>query len=86
MNSVVIAMLVLVGTGLIAMAMVAIIGAAIPIIGPQASLLWTAEASGRAEESGSSGSSVSRSSRGYQPVDRAPDILCGCTEVLKNFA
>ena len=58
MNSVVIAMLVLVGTGLIAMAMVAIIGAAIPIVGPQASLLWTAEASGRAEESGSS---VSRS-------------------------
>ena len=83
MNGVVIAMVVLVGTGMIAMGMVAIIGAAIPIVGPQASLLWTAEASGRAEESGSS---VSRSSRSYQPVDRAPDILCGCTEVLKNFA
>jgi hypothetical protein len=48
-----------------------------------AALLWTAEASGRAEESGAS---VSRSSRSYQPVERAPDILCGCTEVLKNFA
>jgi hypothetical protein len=48
-----------------------------------AALLWTEEASGRAEESGSS---VSRSSRSYQPVDRAPDVLCGCTEVLKNFA
>jgi hypothetical protein len=48
-----------------------------------AALLWTAEASGRTEESGSS---VSRSSRSYQPVDRAPDVLCGCTEVLKNFA
>jgi hypothetical protein len=65
------------------MAMVAIIGAAIPIVGPQASLLWTAGTSGRAEESGSS---VSRGSRSYQPVDRAPDILCGCTAVLKNFA
>jgi hypothetical protein len=48
-----------------------------------AALLRTAEASGRAEESGSS---VSRSPRSYQLVDRAPDILCGCTEVLKNFA
>jgi hypothetical protein len=34
MNSVVIAMVVLVGSGLIAMAMVALIGAAIPIVGP----------------------------------------------------
>ena len=48
-----------------------------------AAFLWTAEAWGRAE---GSGSSVSRSSRSYQPVDRAPDVLCGCTEVLKNFA
>jgi hypothetical protein len=48
-----------------------------------AAFLWTAEASGRAEESGSS---VSRNSRSYQPVDRAPEVLCGCTEVLKNFA
>jgi hypothetical protein len=48
-----------------------------------AALLWTTEASARAEESGSS---VSRSSRSHQPVDRAPDVLCGCTEVLKNFA
>jgi hypothetical protein len=48
-----------------------------------AALLWTTEASGRAEENGSS---VSRSSRSHQPVDRAPDVLCGCTEVLKNFA
>jgi hypothetical protein len=48
-----------------------------------AAFLWTAEASGPAEESGSS---VSRNSRSYQPVDRAPEVLCGCTEVLKNFA
>jgi hypothetical protein len=48
-----------------------------------AALLWTTEASAHAEESGSS---VSRSPRSYQLVDRAPDILCGCTEVLKNFA
>jgi hypothetical protein len=48
-----------------------------------AAFLWTAEGSGRAEESGSS---VSCSSRSYQPVDRAPDVLCGCTEVLKTFA
>ena len=34
MNSVVIAMVVFVGAGLIAMAMVALIGAAIPIVGP----------------------------------------------------
>jgi hypothetical protein len=51
-----------------------------------AAFLWTAEGSGRAEESGESGSSVSRSPRSYQPVDRAPDVLCGCTEVLKTFA
>jgi len=48
-----------------------------------AALLWTAEASGRAEDSGSS---VSRGSRSSQPVGGAPDVLCGCTEVLKNFA
>jgi len=46
--------------------------------------LWTVEAWGRAEDSGSKGS---RSSRTYQaPVDRSPEVLCGCTEVLKNFA
>ncbi len=46
--------------------------------------LWTAAAWGRAEDSGSSGS---RRARTYQaPVDRAPEVLCGCTEVLKNFA
>lgn len=46
--------------------------------------LWTGETWGRAEDSGSKGS---RSSRAYQPpVDRAPEVLCGCTEVLKNFA
>jgi hypothetical protein len=49
-----------------------------------AAFLWTAEAWGRAEDSGPSGS---RGSRTYQaPVDRSPEILCGCTEVLKNFA
>jgi len=46
--------------------------------------VWTGEAWGRAEDSGSK---ESRSSRAYQPpVDRAPEVLCGCTEVLKNFA
>jgi hypothetical protein len=35
MNSVLIAMVVFVGAGLIAMAMVALIGAAIPIVGPR---------------------------------------------------
>ena len=35
MNSVVIAIVVFVGAGLIAMAMVALIGAAIPIVGPR---------------------------------------------------
>jgi hypothetical protein len=46
--------------------------------------LSTGEAWGRAEDSGSKGS---RSSRAYQPpVDRSPEVLCGCTEVLKNFA
>ena len=46
--------------------------------------LWTVEAWGRAEDTGSKGS---RSSRTYPaPVDRAPEVLCGCTEVLKNFA
>jgi hypothetical protein len=46
--------------------------------------LWTAEAWARAEDSGPN---ASRGSRTYQaPADRAPEILCGCTEVLKNFA
>ena len=46
--------------------------------------LGTAEAAGRAEERGSS---QSRNSSTYQaPVDRSPEVLCGCTEVLKNFA
>jgi hypothetical protein len=35
MNSVVVAMVVFVGAGLIAMAMVALVGAAIPIVGPR---------------------------------------------------
>jgi hypothetical protein len=49
-----------------------------------AAFLSTAEASGRAEDSDSS---RSRSSSTYQaPVDRSPEVLCGCTEVLKNFA
>jgi hypothetical protein len=49
-----------------------------------AAFIWTAEASGRAEDSGPS---RSRSSSTYQaPVDRSPEVLCGCTEVLKNFA
>lgn len=41
-----------------------------------AALLGTAEASGRPEQSGSSG----------RPVGPSSDVLCGCTEVLKNFA
>jgi hypothetical protein len=49
-----------------------------------ATLLWTAEAWGRPEDAAPSGS---RGSHTYQaPVDRAPNVLCGCTEVLKNFA
>jgi hypothetical protein len=49
-----------------------------------AACLWAAEAWGRVEDTGASGT---RGSRTYQaPVDRAPDRLCGCTEVLKNFA
>jgi hypothetical protein len=49
-----------------------------------AALLWTTEAWARPEDTAPSGS---RGSRTYQaPVDRAPDVLCGCTEVLKNFA
>ena len=35
MNSVVIAMVIMVGAGLIVMAMVALIGAAIPVVGPR---------------------------------------------------
>jgi hypothetical protein len=49
-----------------------------------AACLWAAEAWGRADDTASSGV---RGSRTYQaPVDRSPDVLCGCTEVLKNFA
>jgi hypothetical protein len=49
-----------------------------------AAFLWTAEAWARAE---GGGSSETRSPRSYQaPVDRSPEVLCGCTEVLKNFA
>jgi hypothetical protein len=49
-----------------------------------AAFLWTAEAQ---ERGGDSGSSRTRRSGTYQaPVDHAPEVLCGCTEVLKNFA
>lgn len=49
-----------------------------------AAVLSTAEASGRA---GDGDSSRTRSSGTHQPpVDRAPEVLCGCTEVLKHFA
>lgn len=41
-----------------------------------AAFLWTTEAWGRAEQSGSSGT----------PVGPSSEVLCGCTEVLKNFA
>ncbi|HEX5530145.1 MAG TPA: hypothetical protein VFZ82_11310 [Methylomirabilota bacterium] len=41
-----------------------------------AAFLVTAEASGRPEQSGSSG----------RPIGPSSDVLCGCTEVLKNFA
>lgn len=45
---------------------------------------WTVEAWGRPEDTEPSGS---RNARSYQaPIDRAPDVLCGCTEILKNFA
>jgi len=49
-----------------------------------AAFLWTAEAWGRPEDTEPNGS---RGTRSYEvPVDRVPDVLCGCTEVLKNFA
>jgi hypothetical protein len=49
-----------------------------------AACLWTAEAWGRTDDTVTNGT---RGTRLYQaPVDRAPDVLCGCTEVLKNFA
>jgi len=49
-----------------------------------AAFLWTAEAWARAEDGGSS---ETRGSRSYQaPADRSPEVLCGCTDVLKNFA
>jgi hypothetical protein len=49
-----------------------------------AACLWTGDAWASAGDTAGSGS---RGSRTYQaPVDRAPDVLCGCTEVLKNFA
>jgi hypothetical protein len=55
-----------------------------------ATCLWAAEAWGRPADSADSADSAAsgtRGSRTYQaPVDRAPDVLCGCTEVLKNFA
>ena len=97
MNSVV--MVVFVGAGLIAMAMVALIAAGIPVVGPRMlrprpwrRIFWTkrwalprgASLDGGAGESGATGS---RGARTYLvPVDRAPNVLCGCTEVLKNFA
>ena len=99
MNSVVMAMAVFVGAGLIAMAMVALMGAAIPVVGPRMlrprpwrRIFWTkrwalprgASLDGGAGESGATGS---RGARTYLAlVDRAPDVLRGCTEVLKNFA
>jgi hypothetical protein len=49
-----------------------------------AAFLGTAEASGRTEQSGSSGSGSSRSYPA--PVGPSSEVLCGCTEVLKNFA
>lgn len=49
-----------------------------------ATFLWTADAWGRAEDSGSSGSQSSRNH--FAPVGPSPEVLCGCTDVLKNFA
>jgi hypothetical protein len=48
--------------------------------------LWTEEAWARAEDTGSSESRSSRPRTYQAPVDRAPEVLCGCTDVLKNFA
>jgi hypothetical protein len=49
-----------------------------------ATVLASGEAAGRAEDGGSP---RTRSSGTYQPpVDRSPEVLCGCLEVLKNFA
>jgi hypothetical protein len=49
-----------------------------------APFLWTADAWGRAADRRSSGSQTSRDHFG--PVGPSPAVLCGCTDVLKNFA
>jgi hypothetical protein len=51
-----------------------------------AGFLWTAEAWGRAEDSGSSGSRSSSRAYSAPVVPSSPEVLCGCTDVLKNFA
>jgi len=49
-----------------------------------AAFLWTVDAWGRAENSGSSGSCSSRGH--FAQVGPSPEVLCGCTDALKNFA
>jgi len=51
-----------------------------------AAFLWTGEASARPEDLGSGERRSSRSGTYQAPVERSPEVLCGCTEVLKNFA
>lgn len=49
-----------------------------------AAFLWPLETWGLSEDGGSNGS---RTSRSYSaPVRPSPDVLCGCTDVLRNFA
>jgi hypothetical protein len=49
-----------------------------------AASLWTGAAWGRREDSGPI---TSRGSRIYRPpVDLSPEVLCGGTEALKNYA
>ena len=91
MNSVLIAMVVFVGAGFIAMAIVALVMARrstkvlLPVLFLTA-FLWTGEAWARPEDTGSNESRSPRVRTYQAPVDRAPEVLCGCTEVLKNFA
>jgi len=49
-------------------------------------VVWTGEAWARPEDTGSNESRSPRVRTYQAPLDRAPEVLCGCIEVLKNFA
>jgi len=91
MNSVVIAMVVFMGGGFIAMAIVALVVARRPAkvllsVLFFTAVVWTGEAWARPEDTGSNESRSPRVRTYQAPLDRAPEVLCGCIEVLKNFA